>query len=138
MRSCALFNMRIAARVLTQLYDDCLRPSGLRSTQFGLLMAVRAFEPSSMAELAGRNKMDRTTLTRNLQLLEEKGLVKVDPGEDNRVRQVRLTDRGREQLGEAISLWEKAQARVIEGLGEERFSNLLKELSELVSSVEKP
>ena len=136
-RSCACANIRRAARVITQLYDGFLRPTSLRGTQFGLLMAVRALGPVTVTKLAERTMMDRTTLGRNLGLLEKKELIRIQPGKDQRVREVSLTDQGLEALMKALPLWEKAQTHVVKGLGEERMNNLLKDLSAMVSLVRK-
>src|SRR5918911_2099329 len=94
--NCACFNTRKASRALTQLYDDVLRPSGLRITQFTLLMVLRGYGPMSINNLAEATVTDRTTLTRNLAILEEQGLVRSQSGSDARVRIVELTKAGDE------------------------------------------
>jgi DNA-binding MarR family transcriptional regulator len=81
--------------------------------------------------------MDRTTLTRNLQVLEKRGLIAINPGEDRREREVTLTASGMEVLVQAIPLWEAAQERVRQGLGEEKMQNLLADLSEMISLARK-
>jgi DNA-binding MarR family transcriptional regulator len=64
--SCACLHLRQASRRVTQLFDDALRPVGLRATQFTLLTAVHRLGPVPIQQLAQRLVMDRTTLTRNL------------------------------------------------------------------------
>jgi DNA-binding MarR family transcriptional regulator len=73
--NCACFNPRKVARAVTQLYDDALRPAGLRVTQFSLLVVVRMAGPVSVTRLAELTVLDRTTLTRNLELLERQGWI---------------------------------------------------------------
>src|SRR5947209_7151029 len=68
--TCACSNVRKAARAVTQLFDEVLQPSGLRSTQFTLLVAVALMDEAPVTELAGALVMDRTTFTRNLKPLE--------------------------------------------------------------------
>lgn len=128
---CACFNVRKTARVVTQLYDEALRPTGLRVTQFSLLMATKNLERVTVTRLAKMGVMDRTTLTRNLQPLEKQGLIRIESGEDRRERQVTLTPRGQQALAKAFPLWEKAQARVAEGFGQERLQQLYTELADL-------
>jgi len=118
---------------VTQLYDEVLRPTGLRITQFSILGATMAMEPITVTRLAEATVTDRTTLTRNLKLLEKQGLIRVAPGNDRREREVALTSRGRQALVRTLPLWEKAQAHVVEGLGEERWKDLRQELSAVVS-----
>ncbi len=132
-RSCACYNLRRAARATTRLYDDFLRPSGLRSTQYSMLMVARVLGPVTLTKLAEITVTERTTLTRNLTILEKKGLIVIEPGKDRRERQVSITERGLKVLMEAIPLWEAAQAHIEEGLGGDRMDSLLKDLSEIIS-----
>lgn len=132
-RSCACYNLRRAARATTRLYDDFLRPSGLRSTQYSMLMVARVLGPVTLTKLAEMTVTERTTLTRNLTILEKKGLIVVEPGKDRRERQVSITERGLEVLMEAIPLWEAAQEHIEQGLGGDRMDSLLKDLSEIIS-----
>jgi DNA-binding MarR family transcriptional regulator len=130
---CACGNLRKAARAVTQVYDEVLRPTGLRVTQFGILGATMAMEPVTLTRLADATVTDRTTLTRNLKLLEKRGLIRVQMGNDRREREVTLTARGREALASGLPLWQKAQTRVIQGLGEEQWNALRDGLSAVVS-----
>jgi DNA-binding MarR family transcriptional regulator len=131
---CACFNIRKASRALTQLYDDTLRPSGLRNTQFALLMLLRGRGPMSINGLAETAVTDRTTLTRNLAILEERGLVRIQPGEDARVRMVELTEAGDEAATAAYPLWQKAQALMAKRMGQDRLGRLLSDLSVAVGA----
>jgi DNA-binding MarR family transcriptional regulator len=136
-RQCACFNLRKAARAVTQLYDGMLRPSGLRATQFSLLMVVRAMSKVSISRLAEEAVMDRTTLTRNLDLLEREGLVRIRPGEDARVREVELTPAAEEKLAAALPYWERAQAEMSKKLGVGRMERLLGDLSGAIAAAER-
>lgn len=137
-KRCACFNLRMAARVVTQRYDEILRPTGLRSTQFGLLVAAKAFGPIAVTKLAEGAMMDRTTLARNLGPLEKKRLIEIESGEDQRVRYVRLTEKGLKALEEAMPFWQRAQDHFIDGLGEDRMGHMLDHLSDLVSVARRP
>jgi len=136
-RTCACFKVRKAARAVTKLYEEVLRPIGLRATQFSLLMAARVIGPVTVVKLAQIIVMDRTTLTRNLQILEKRRLIEIKPGKDRREREVTLTAPGMEVLAKAVPLWEEAQDRVRQGLGAERMRNLLEDLSEMISLARK-
>ncbi len=110
---CACFNLRKATRLATQLYDEKLRPVGLRATQFPLLVTIRLLGPVSVNELAEELVMDRTTLTRNLKPLERDGLIESRPGSDRRVREVLLSAHGHQVLKRAHPLWQEAQEEVV-------------------------
>ncbi|MGH7381821.1 MAG: MarR family winged helix-turn-helix transcriptional regulator [Candidatus Methylomirabilales bacterium] len=132
-RACACSNIRQAARAVTQLFDEALRPSGLRATQFGILGATMAMGPLTLTKLAEVTVTDRTTLTRNLKLLQKRGLIRIQTGSDRREREVTLTDRGREALAKGYPFWQEAQTHVVKGLGEERWKSLREGLSAVVS-----
>lgn len=130
---CACFNVRKAARAITQLYDDVLRPSGLRVTQFSILAVTRRLGPVTVTRLAEETVTDRTTLTRNLKVLSQQKLVRIVPGDDRREREVSLTDRGRAALAQAYPMWKDVQAQVAQRLGRERFRRMLSDLGETVA-----
>jgi DNA-binding MarR family transcriptional regulator len=130
------FNLRQAARAVTQVYDEVLRPTGLRATQHSLLRVIEAVETVSVSNLADMAVMDRTTLARNLELLKQEGLVRIQPGEDARVREVTLTDGARKRLAAALPYWAKAQAQVTGKLGRTRSERLLSDLSAAVAAAQ--
>ena len=132
-RSCACYNLRRAARAMTRLYDDYLRPSGLKVTQYSVLMAAHARGPIPLTKLADMTVTERTTLTRNLNILERKGFLKIAAGADRRERLVEITDCGREVLMSAIPLWEQAQVHIEKGLGKDRMGNLLSDLVDVTT-----
>jgi DNA-binding MarR family transcriptional regulator len=125
--NCACFNIRKAARKITQDYDRALVPARLLATQFSLL-AVLAGEGKDglpMTRLAHRLGMDRTTLTRNLRRVERAKWVAVRIGEDPRERLVALTASGRKKLAHALPYWQAAQHRTAKRLGRAGFTELL-------------
>lgn len=134
---CTCFNLRKAARAVTQLYDEFLRPSGLRATQFSLLMLIRGMGPIRITDLADEAVMDRTTLKRNVELLQREGLVRIEPGVDARVREVSLTAAAERRLAEALPLWQRAQGHVTRELGRGRADRLLADLSAAVVTAER-
>ena len=130
--ACACFNFRKASRAVTQLYNNALQPSGLRSTQFVLLAVVHTEEPVALPRLAKELVLERSTLTRNLKPLERAGLVKVVRGAGRQGTVVRLTAKGRRTLSSAVPLWEKAQAAFVQALGGGRWETLRKSLAAAV------
>ena len=136
-QNCVCFNLRKAARAVTQVYDDILRPTGLRVTQLSLLQVLQIAGKVSVSQLAELAVMDRTTLARNLDLLEGEGLVRIQPGqEDARVREVTLTEAAKKKLAAALPYWEKAQAQVTQRLGRGRSDQLLSDLFATVAAAE--
>jgi DNA-binding MarR family transcriptional regulator len=131
---CICINFRQAARDVTQFYDRTLAPSGLKVTQFSLLTAVARSGSTSISKLAEKKNLDRTTLGRNLAILERDGLIKFVPSEDQRERNVSLTARGKQTLDSTKPFWEHAQEQVRSILGEKgvhHIRTLLQKLEEL-------
>jgi DNA-binding MarR family transcriptional regulator len=131
--SCACFNLRKAARAITSLYDEALRPAGIRATQLTLLMGIAAAEQPTISQLAELLVMDRTTLARDLKPLAAQGLVTIVAGDDRRTRLVQLTVAGRHTLNDALPLWHQAQTRMItDGLGRDEWHALYGALQDVV------
>src|SRR5215467_9693068 len=74
---CAAFNFRRTARAVTRLYDEALQPTGIRSTQFAILVGLKKAEPVPVGALGRMLGIDRTTMTRSLRLLKTEGLLTV-------------------------------------------------------------
>jgi len=129
---CIGFNLRKANRAVSQLYDEMLRPTGIRGTQYSLLVVLKIVGPVLVTELAEKIVMDRTTLSRNLEVMEKQGLVSVTPGEDRRTRKVMITEMGSTVLLDAYPLWQQAQAKIRESMSEERLQSLMTDLSALI------
>ncbi len=133
-RRCACATIRRTDRVLTQFYDEILAPSGLYVTQFTTLATLAEAAPVTINRLAELLVMDRTTLSRNLELLTKQHLVRIEEGQDRRIRLVFLTQEGEQALRRAWPLWQEAQARIERGLGRERFEGLLTDLSAVLAA----
>lgn len=131
--NCSCFNLRKASRVITQFYDHCLAPAGIRITQFNLLVSMAAEPTQTLTQLASNLVMDRTTLTRNLKPLERTGLIHSIDAKDRRSKAYALTEKGQAVLEKGLPLWQSAQKKIKVILGEERFQFILKELNVLTS-----
>ncbi len=125
---CTSFNLRKAARVVTQFYDEALKGSGLKSTQFSLLTMAATAGGAPISRLADEMAMDRTTLTRNLKPLADAGLIRIEAGDDKRVRKVMVTADGDYALSRAVPMWRRAQTRMIDRLGDEEWGAFLRQL----------
>jgi DNA-binding MarR family transcriptional regulator len=133
--SCACFNLRKASRVVTQHFDEILKPSGLLITQFTILVAIAMAKSGTINELAEILVMDRTTLTRNLKPLEREGWLTSEHCQDRRTRVISLTPSGETALAKALPLWKQAQTSVEEVLGQQRWNALLSHLAETTALI---
>lgn len=117
--------------MMAQVYDRHLQPADLKNTQFALLATLSLEGPLSVNALAEEMAMDRTTLTRNLKVLDRRDLVKIGPGPDARTKSIDLTRAGRARLKKALPLWQNAQAYVLNQFGSGSWRTLQKELKEM-------
>lgn len=129
LESCMCLQFRMASRLLTQYYDEELRSTEVRVTQMPILVALAMDGPTSVNQFAKRLMMDRSTLGQNAKPLEAKGLIAITAGADRRTREIKLTDAGFEVVDRMMPLWEKAQARVVTGLGKRQSTKLLWDLA---------
>jgi DNA-binding MarR family transcriptional regulator len=133
---CMCASLRRAARALTQLYEQALRPLGLRATQFTVLQALQLAGEVSQGELGQMLVMDSTSLTRTLEIMRRRGWIVKRPGKDQRERRLSLSPAGRERLRSATPAWEKAQARLRQQLGTEPWTEFLR-LTNQVTNIAK-
>jgi len=118
-------NFRRTSRALTQLYEEAMRPLGLRATQLTILQALSRAGEVSQGHLGEMLAMDSTSLTRTLAIMRRQGWITERRGEDRRERWLRLSSGGEKQLRRALPVWEKVQSRLRGQLGEQAWNNLL-------------
>ena|SRR5438128_2738686 len=109
-RTCACAALRHATRALTQHYETHFRGTGLRATQFTVLATLAQTGPLSMSELSEILGLERTTLSRNMRLLENRGWVSAIAQRDQRVRRMELTTKGKNKAVAALPVWKRADA----------------------------
>jgi len=127
---CGCATLRRAARAVTQLYDEALRPQGMRITQFTILQVLDRVGTITQGGLGEVLAMDSTTLSRTLKLMEREGDIAGVPGEDRRERYWRLTRKGRAQMERGLSAWDEVQARLKKSLGPQHWAELVKVLDQ--------
>jgi len=133
---CACFNSRKLARTITGYFDKKIKKAGINSTQFTLLAAVNYLQPISINNLSEQLVMDRTTLSRNINVLEKGGLCKSEPGrEDKRQREISLTKKGMNTLERAYPLWKEAQNHFYSFFGEDEWKEHVNQFDAIIDEV---
>jgi DNA-binding MarR family transcriptional regulator len=131
---CNCLALRQATRHVTQFYDQCLTPVGVRATQYSILARLNRKGPLTINALAAELVMDRTTLGRNIRPLQRDGLVAIGPGEtDRRKKELRLTPAGSARFAAAQKEWTKAQADFERAFGVRRAKALRVLLEDVAS-----
>ncbi|MBO0345150.1 winged helix-turn-helix transcriptional regulator [Roseibium sp. CAU 1637] len=128
---CMLKNVRNAARAISRRYNAFIHHLGLTGAQFTVLILVRNNPGKTTSDLAATALLERTTLVRNLAVLERMELLKSQPLKKGIGKSHRLTPKGATLLEEALPLWEEAQADLKEKMGEDSFLDTIKALQAL-------
>ena len=121
---CYCAALRTAARKATAIYDAALAPAGVNLAQYRLLRVIARAAPLSLTELGRMTELDRSTIGRNVRLLQHMGLVRIAPGTDQREATVVLEEAGARVLREGGPLWDKAQRRIESSLGRKPAAQL--------------
>ena len=129
---CVCSTLRMVSRAMTQLYDEVLRPSGLRVTQFNILATLARLGEANLRQLESMLAIDQTTLTRSLKLLERDRVIKRVPHRDGRIKAMKLTSKGRRALAAARPLWARAQRKVLGELGTTAWTDAERRLAHLL------
>jgi DNA-binding MarR family transcriptional regulator len=122
----------MVTRAVTQLYDDRLRASGLRVTQYSVLAVIARAGEANLTQLEERLAIDQSTLTRSLKLLERDGLIERAPHPDGRIKALRLTGKGRRAVAIARPLWARAQDQVVRELATSAWADAQRRLRRLL------
>jgi DNA-binding MarR family transcriptional regulator len=130
---CMCASFRRSSRALTQLYEQELRPLGLRATQLTILQVLSRAGEVPQGKLGKILAMDSTSLTRTLAIMIRRGWITERRGEDKRERWLRLNGAGEAQLRRVEPVWEKVQSRLRRQLGTHNWNNFLKLTQQLTS-----
>lgn len=126
---------------MTRAYDTALQETGMRSTQFAILVGIAKNQPVSIGALAGVLIIDPTTLTRSLGLLQKEGLISISNRSTMRQRFLALTGNGERALARSLPAWRKVQERFVSAVGVENWKELrngLEELTHIVTVLDEP
>jgi DNA-binding MarR family transcriptional regulator len=129
--SCASFSFRRTARAVTNLFDLGFQGSGIRSTQFAILVGIAKTQPTSIGALGELLVIDPTTLTRSLRRLAKVGLLEISPRSARRQRFVTLTPKGQRTLARSLPAWRAAQERWVQAVGADHWVQFRQELERL-------
>jgi DNA-binding MarR family transcriptional regulator len=123
-RECLAVRLRILNRVVTKIYDDGLRPLGVKTSQLNILVVTAKLGLARPAEVCERLQMDTSTLSRNVERMMAKDWLEVVEDDDGRAQPFRLTAKGRRLLERAMPAWEKAQERVKKLIGVDTLATI--------------
>src|SRR6266446_4517368 len=129
---CVCNTLRMASRAVTQLYDDVLRPSGLRVTQFNILAMIARMGEANLRQLEGTLAIDHTIPLQEVEAPRQGRLIERVPHPDGRIKAMRLTSKGRRALETARPLWARVQDTVLRELGTTAWAHVQRRLAHLL------
>ena len=115
---CIAVRLRMLNRVITNIYDNALRPLNLKVSQMNILVAAAKMATVRPLEICEYLRLDVSTLSRNVERMKVRGWLEVVPDEDGRSQPFRLTPQGRKLLEKAVPAWSEAQQQVKKVLGD--------------------
>ena len=121
---CIAVRLRMLNRVVTNIYDDALRPLELKVSQMNILVAAAKMGTARPVDVCEHLHLDVSTLSRNVERMKSRGWLEVVQDADGRSQPFRLTPQGRRLLEKAIPSWEKAQEKVTTLLGDRTVDQL--------------
>lgn len=133
---CACATLRRTARLVTQMYEDVLRPTGVGGPQFTLLQALKLAPGVSQKELGEILGIDSTTLTRTLALLRKRGWLSTEPGADRRELRLSLTKAGEKEYERVLPYWQLAQKRFKQVLGESNWNRMMEAVENAAAAIQ--
>ncbi len=123
-KTCIAVRLRLLNRVITNFYDDALRPLGLKVSQLNILIVTAKLGLARPTQIGEILQLDKSTLSRNLERMRANGWLEIVPEEDARAQPFRLTSQGKRLIEKAIPAWEQAQRQAVELLGDEGIALL--------------
>ena len=133
---CPGFQARATARALTRYYNACFKPLGLTAEQFSLLVGIGADEGATLVDLADRAGVDPTTLSRNVQNLEGRDLIRAEGGRGRAGKRLALTTAGQQLVADAFPLWSSAKAELARHMGDDKLRSARKAMEALAKAAE--
>src|ERR1700730_7703614 len=129
--TCIAVRLRLLNRVVTNVYDDALRPLGLKVSQLNILIVTARLGLARPAQVCEILQLDTSTLSRNVERMRGHGWLEVVPEEDARAQPFRLTPQGERLIDKAVPAWEEAQRHATDLLGDDGIALLNKAAKKL-------
>lgn len=137
LQACACVNLRSVSGSITQLYNKLLEPTGLKITQYYMLINIIRYPAVSISNLGEIMSLDQTTVSRNLNILKDLNYVNITTDKhDSRTKFISITDKGLKKLNDATPIWMQVQHAIESNIGREEYENFLKNVVKLQEVIE--
>ena len=116
--NCLSVRLRLMNRLVGAIFDDALRPHGIRASQLGILVAVSAFGRATSRQLCQLLHMESSTFSRALKRMKHKGWLEVEPSGEGRILNIGVSEKGYQVIEQVYDDWQLAQEKAAAALGE--------------------
>lgn len=130
--ACIGARMRVINRVITSVYDDAIRPFGMKISQVNILVVASKLKTATPSTIGAILKMDRSTVSRNVERMKAKGWLKALAAEDNRSHLLKVTGKGAKALVDIVPAWRKAQKKALNILGKQAAGVIFEQGSKIM------
>lgn len=137
-RHCLAVRLRMLNRVVTNIYDDALRPWGMKASQLNILVMAAKLGVARPAEVCTRLQLTSSTLSRNVERMKARGWLESVPDEDGRAQPFQLTVEGRRLLGRVKPAWDRAQRKAAKLLGDDMIAAIHSAAARIQSEKPRP
>jgi len=133
--ACIGARLRVINRVVTGVYDDAIRPFGMKISQVNILVVASQLEVATPSKIGSILRMDRSTISRNVERMKRKGwLKKAFSTDDNRSHLLKVTPKGKKTLNDILPAWRDAQKETIKILGKQTAEAIFEQGSKIMMS----
>jgi DNA-binding MarR family transcriptional regulator len=116
-QECIAVRLRLLNRVVTNLYDDALRPLGIKVSQMNILVCAAKLGTARPAKVCDILQLDASTLSRNVERMVANGWLEIVADDDARTQPFKVSTKGKRLIEQAFPHWQDAQKRAAEFLG---------------------
>ena len=116
---CLAVRIRLLNRTVTNIFDEVLRPLGVKVSQLNVLIVVAKRGPISPGDVARRLNMEKSTLSRNVERMRTRGWLEVSEGDTGRQQILKIGSAGRQLIKKSLPFWKQAQAQTEATLGQQ-------------------
>ena len=133
-QACIADKLRLLNRIITNLYDEALRPTGMTTSQMNILMVVAKYGEATPLQIGDWLRMEKSTLSRNVRRLQQNGWLAIQPSNKGRTHTLKLTAKGNGALQKGLPLWESAQKEAEAILGNKGIQEIVRIASKVRST----
>ena len=116
--NCLSVRLRLINRMVGAIYDEALRPHGIKASQLNILVAVSGFGRVTSRQLCQVLQMDTSTFSRAVARMKNKKWLQVEPSGEGKILKIEVTKAGFKKIEQVYPDWQRAQAKAVEALGE--------------------